>query len=285
LIAFARGAFIAGASAALAACGVKSRLRSALYNCRLPEALPDVATGTLLRGGFQSRVLRKRIGYIVTRSPGNQRLRGIAYAFPGRGRTADELLAALGYDKYLTSLAAELDFPALAVATVDGGEPSSHHRSEFDERQAMFDREFVPAVRHELGLAADVPESLLGYSIGGLGALLAAAHEPNRYRAVAVAAPTIWQSYEQQRTGFPDTFENRTDFERHSIFARIDALRLQELLIDCGRADPFADTIELLGTLLPHAVVRLHEGCHDDAFFRSAVPDQLRFVGHRLSLR
>jgi len=285
IVTITRGAFVAGAACALGGCGVRAQLRSALYNCRLPEALPDVPTALLLRGTIQSRVLGKAVRYTVTRSPGSQRLRGIAYVFPGRGRAADDLFAALGYDKYLASLASELDFPALAVAVVDGGEASSGKRIEFDERLAMFDREFVPAVRHELGVAADVPESLIGYSIGGFGALLAAAREPHRYRAVAVAAPTVWQSYEQQRATFPDAFSNRTDFDRHSIFSQIDALRLQELLIDCGRADPFADTIELLGKLLPHAVVRIREGCHDDAFFRSTVPDQLRFVGHRLSLR
>lgn len=280
-----RAAFAAGAAAALAGCGIRSQLRSAFYNCRLPEPLPDVPTGTFLRGTFQSRILGKPVGYAIARSPGAGRLRGVAYALPERGVTADQLFTDLGHDKYLAALANELDFPALAVAAVDGGDTFWHKRAGGEDRMAMFDLEFAPRVRLELALAKDIPESLLGYAMGGYGALLAASQKPHRYRAVAVAGPTIWQSYEQQHAAMPDAFDNRQDFERHSILSRVNALRLQEVLIDCGQADPFADTIELLRTFLPHAVVRFREGCHDNAFYRSTVPDQLRFVGHRLALR
>ena len=280
-----RGAFAAGAAIVLAGCGVRSQLRSAIYNCRLPEALPLVTGGTILRGTFQSRVLGKPVGYAITRSPGNGPVRGVAYAMPERGGTAEELFATLGHDRYLATLANELDFPALAVAAVDAGDTYWHKRAGGEDRMAMFNLEFIPRARHDLALADDIPESLLGYSMGGYGALLAASQQPHRYRAVAVAGPTIWQSYGQQQAADPGAFDNKSDFERHSILGRVNDLRLQELLIDCGRADPFADTIELLRTSLPHAVVRFREGCHDDAFYSSTVPDQLRFVGHRLSLR
>jgi pimeloyl-ACP methyl ester carboxylesterase len=190
---------------------------------------------------------------------------------------------ALGHDKYLAALARERNFRPFAVAAVNGGESYWHHRAGGEDRMAMFVQEFAPLVHRLLNLGPGADESLLGYSMGGYGALLAAIREPHRYRAVAVAGPAIWSSFDQQHAAVPDAFDNREDFDRNSIFASASALQTQAVRIDCGRSDPFVENVELFHKAVPRAVVSVRDGCHDDTLFRSAVPDQLRFIASRMA--
>ena len=61
--------------------------------------------------------------------------------------------------------------------------------------------------------------------------------------------------------------------------------------IDCGESDPFAPAVKALRDRLPDpGVVHLAKGCHDNAFWRSVAPAQLRLsarphpplIGHKL---
>jgi len=280
----ARGAFLTGGTSLLAACAVqRAQLSSLVHHCGSPQALPDVASRPVQYGSFASSVLKQRVGYAIALPPNSGPLRGVAYAFPGRGATAAMLFPALGHDKYLASLAQEPDFLRFAVAAVDSGESYWHHRAGGEDRMAMFVKEFAPFVHRLLDLPTGAHESLLGYSMGGYGALLAAIRQPHRYSAVAVAGPAIWSSFEEQHASVPDAFDNRADFTRNSIFASVNALRSQAIRIDCGRTDPFAGSVKLLQKELPAAIVSVRDGCHDDTLFRSSVADQLRHISRHLA--
>src|SRR5665213_3055528 len=283
-MAVARCAFLAGGTSLLAACAVqRAQLSSIVHHCGSPQALPNVTSRPVEYGTFVSKVLNSRVGFAIARPPGEGRLLGIAYALPGRGATAAMLFPALGHDKYLASLAREPNFPPFAVAAVDSGESYWHHRAGGEDRMAMFAMEFSPLVHRLLNLGPGTNESLLGYSMGGYGALLAAIREPHRYRAVAVAGPAIWRSFEEQHTLVPDAFDDRADFDKNSVFASASALLGQAVRIDCGRSDPFAPNVEVLSKALPRAIVSVRAGCHDDTLFRSAVADQLRFIASRIT--
>ena len=59
----------------------------------------------------------------------------------------------------------------------------------------------------------------MGQSMGGYGALLAAERDPARYRAVAVAGPAIFPSYDDERRSVGDAFDSPADFARYDVLA------------------------------------------------------------------
>ena len=81
----------------------------------------------------------------------------------------------------------------LVVAGVDGGDHSYWHpRADGSDARAMLVSEFMPMVAGKVGVA--LPAAVVGWSMGGFGALLLAESGlagPN-LRAVAVASPAMW---------------------------------------------------------------------------------------------
>jgi enterochelin esterase-like enzyme len=57
---------------------------------------------------------------------------------------------------------------------------------------AMLVRDFLPKLARRYGLARG-PEGLVGWSMGGYGALLAAEEHPVRFAAVAATSPAIFR--------------------------------------------------------------------------------------------
>ena len=165
-----------------------------------------------------------------------------------------------------------------AVASIDGGRASYWHRRDSGEDpQAMIFEELVPVLRDRLGPA---PLLVLGWSMGGYGALLAAAEHPITVRAVAAASPALWHSFSDAA---PGAFDSPADFDAHNIFRRVDQLRGVNVRIDCGEDDPFVATSRALAARLPAAESQFGEGFHDAASWRSRVPGQLAFFRNTLS--
>jgi hypothetical protein len=103
----------------------------------------------------------------------------------------------------------------------------------------MLLREFVPLCTRRYDLGRDRRRALIGWSMGGYGALLAAETEPHLFRAVACSGPAVWTSYAAMMLGPRDAFDSAEDFAQHGVIAHADRLRGLGVRIDCGRHDPF----------------------------------------------
>ncbi|WP_433189138.1 hypothetical protein [Actinoallomurus sp. CA-150999] len=109
---------------------------------------------------------------------------------------------------------------------------------------------------------------LLGWSIGGRGALLLASSlGADRVAAVAAASPALTRS---------------DDATLAPALAGVPAS------LTCGRDDPFAaPTRDLLARLRragrAEVTGGIHAGCHDAAFRRRMLPDQVAFLARHLS--
>ncbi|GAA0344701.1 esterase family protein [Actinoallomurus spadix] len=127
-------------------------------------------------------------------------------------------------------------------------------------------RSLLPFLRHR-GLAT-TRIGLLGWSIGGRGALLLAAERgPARVAAVAAASPAL--------SGADVTALART-------------LGAVPASLTCGRDDAFATPAKNLLARLRAArraevTGGIHPGCHDAAFRRRMLPAQIEFLGRHLS--
>ena len=158
------------------------------------------------------------------------------------------------------------------VAAVDGGEASFwHRRADGTDASAMVFEELLPVVRQAVG---DVPLGLLGWSMGGYGALLAAIDRRDQVQAVAATAPALWRSFSEAR---PGAFDDAADFETHDVLRRLDRLAGLPVRIDCGRDDALADVARLLADRLPHAESDFGPGYHDADTWRTRLPAQLDF--------
>jgi alpha-beta hydrolase superfamily lysophospholipase len=168
-----------------------------------------------------------------------------------------------------------------ALAAIDAGESYFHPRTSGEDRLALATVEFPRIVRDVLGVP-HLREALMGQSMGGYGALLAAEREPMRYRAVAVAGPAIFPSYEDEHRSVGDAFDSAADFARYDVLAHAGSLRGRPVRIWCGRRDPFLPGVRAFARACPTANVRIGPGCHDDGFWRVSAAPLLQFIGAHL---
>jgi predicted alpha/beta superfamily hydrolase len=73
------------------------------------------------------------------------------------------------------------------------GDPDSywHRRADGRDPMSMLLEDFIPMVGQRSGTSV---RALLGWSMGGYGALLAAETAPEQFRAVAATSPALWTS-------------------------------------------------------------------------------------------
>jgi S-formylglutathione hydrolase FrmB len=166
---------------------------------------------------------------------------------------------------------------ALNMASVDGGVDSYwHRRSSGIDPEAMVVGELLPLLLQRVGR---VPVGLLGWSMGGYGALLLAGRHPDVFSALAVGSPALWPRYELSA---PGAFESRADFDSHDVFKLTGALRNLPVRIDCGSDDPFVAMAKRMRADLPSVQGSISRGFHDPSYWRSLAPDQVRFFDRAL---
>jgi pimeloyl-ACP methyl ester carboxylesterase len=191
------------------------------------------------------------------------------------GRNNDEGFAFDSIGVHRFAAAAGLD---VVVASLDGGAAEYWHRrrSGRDAMAALVD-ELVPRMDARSGGG---PRAVLGWSMGGFGALLAGLEHPEVFSAVAAASPAVWR-----RAGdtSPGAFDGPEDFARHDVLARAGALgpdgRLRvRVRIDNGADDPFLSTTRELLRRVPGVAGGVRPGTHDAGFWRTLVPAQLAFL-------
>jgi enterochelin esterase-like enzyme len=233
-----------------------------------------------ISGYLNSHFTKARMGWTISvpRTTGHQQPRVIVYCLHGYQndhRMAFEQI-------HVPEVAAAIGFPAV-IAAVDGGEDSYWHRREDGtDALAMLLQEFVPLVRNRVG---PLPQAIIGWSMGGYGALLAAertagrtTRRSERFRAVAPASPALWLAPGDTA---PGAFDSPADFYANDVFTGINDLRHLKTAVFCGTSDPFYLATRHLVALMefPHEA-RFAPGGHDDDYWRSVAPAQLRAVAN-----
>lgn len=140
----------------------------------------------------------------------------------------------------------------------------------------MLIHDLLPMVERRFGLGPG-GRAVLGWSMGGYGALLAAALHPGLFSGVAALSPAVWTSAAEQRSAVPDAFDSAADYERYDLFRLAPSLAHTPVFIACGDSDPFdAADRALAARLHPQPRTFFQAGCHDDGFWRLAAGPALR---------
>jgi pimeloyl-ACP methyl ester carboxylesterase len=277
-----RNAVLLGLAALpLTGCAViRDRVRVAVRGCvDVPYTAP---TGiAMIAGTLRSRHVRQPVSYVLAVGDDVDRhaIDRAIYVLPGRSVSAREVFAGLNYGAPFG--AAMRSNPILrrsVLVSFDAGESYFHPRASGEDRLALVTDE-LPGVVARLTGSRPKREALVGMSMGGYGALLAAEREPARYAAVAVAGPALFPSYEDERGSVGDAFDSAADFARYDVVGHAGAMRGRAVRIRCGSSDPFVPGVRAFARACPSADVVIEKGCHDDGFWRASAPALLEFVG------
>jgi S-formylglutathione hydrolase FrmB len=215
----------------------------------------------------------RQTGWSIAFPPGNRAALPVLVVLHGRSANhRDAFGASLHLDRYLARAVRGGAAP-FAIASVGGDHSYWHPRRDSDAAGMVVD-EFLPLLgRHGLDVSRI---GLLGWSMGGYGALYLASVLRHRVAVAVAESPALWHTAAQSAAG---AFDDADDFEAHSIWRRLDRLHGIPLRVDCGSSDGFAPvTRDLRAALTPTPAGGLEPGGHDAAYWRSQAPAQLAFV-------
>lgn len=259
------------------------RLDRALGACGADPGVPGVAAGPVLASSFASRYREREVEMIIMRPPGPDRPLPVALVLHGAGGDARSVIA-LGYPHYLASVT-RAGATRFAVVSVDGGSSTYwHRRGDGDDPQAMLLHEVLPRLDRLGYLTSKI--ALMGWSMGGYGALLLASRlGPSRVAAVVACSPAIFSSYGAAISANSGSFDSPADFAANDISSQplLATLRRIPCRIDCGSSDPFAAQSAVLRKSLGRPAGAVSAGCHDQAFWRRELPAELGFAGQHLA--
>jgi enterochelin esterase-like enzyme len=232
-------------------------------------------------GWFRSTHMRgARVGWSIAYPPG-ERVGGalpVVVVLHARGASHRTAFDVLHLGAALDSVVGR-GVPPFAVASVDGGDHGYWHgRADGSDAGAMVVDDFVPLLRSR---KLDTDRlGLLGWSMGGYGALLLAGRHRLPVRTVAVASPALFTTAGNTP---PGAFDNAADYVRNDVYSHPDRLAGLPLRVDCGRSDPFyLATRDFVSRLRPRPAGSFGVGGHDPAYWRRMAPAELAFVGRHL---
>jgi enterochelin esterase-like enzyme len=240
------------------------------------ESSPDHSVprrGAAVRSSsFESEAMRGRVRFAVA-APADAK--GVVICLHGRNSTYR-----LPFDTlHIHDVVADEDVP-LAVVGVNGGAASYwHKRASGIDPPSMLVDELLPRLELEFGA---VPRAVMGWSMGGYGALLLAERHPELFAAVVGVSPALWRSAGQTS---PGAFDNAADYERHDVYAGVHALAPLTVRIDCGLGDPFLPAARAFAaTLARPNPGGFTAGFHDSPYWRSVAPAQIRTIAKAMAL-
>jgi len=279
-----RAGAIAAMGATITGC---SHLRSALrlVGCvdgspaqRLPPA-PNAApaiSGAIVPGS------RVRYTLAVPHGQDPRTITRVVYVLPGRDDRGWNALVWNGYAAVAQQLV-KTGAPPFALLAIDSDASYYHPRTSGTNRLALVEQS-LPSLARRLLAPTLHAEALAGQSMGGYGALLCAERQPQRYRAVAVAAPALFQSYAEANHAIGDGFDDAAQFARYDVIAHAARLAGVPVLVRVGYDDPFLTNVQAFAAACPHADVGYVEhGCHTDGFWRYSAHDLLAFCAMHLA--
>src|SRR5215469_10401012 len=186
--------------------------------------------------------------------------------------------------------------PASAKVTRGLGVVIALHGLDGDDPLGMISHEVLPRAGAQ-GLAV-ARIGIIGYSMGGYGALLLAerlgagsggrgARPGSAVAAVAAASPAIFASFQDAQAADPGGFDDPGDFTRNDVLAGLPALRGVPAWVACGGTDPFEPVTQLLRSRLGELAGSppaggIDAGCHDEAFWARSAPSGLRFLARHV---
>jgi hypothetical protein len=205
----------------------------------------------------------------------------------GRGSSAGAFADGLHLDAFLAAHVAAGGRP-FALACADGGNRYWHPRADGDDPLRMLTDELLPRLR-SAGLTTD-PMGVLGWSMGGFGALLwtrlaAQGRLPRGVRLTAAVAesPALFRTYAATTRG---AFDSAADFAAWGDLVRdpgVDPARVA-LRVDCGERDPFEATARAYrAAVTPAPDGGFTPGCHTTDYWRGRAAEQVAFLGARLA--
>ena len=234
------------------------------------------ASGWPLQTGLlASKEMRRHVRWVMARPTGAKPLDGVIVCLHGHGNDVRFAFDTVRLHDVVADVGADL-----AVASVDGGASSYwHKRADGTDSGAMLTEEFVPFVQQHLAVE---PVALLGWSMGGYGALLAGERHPDRFPVIIGSSPAL---FPRAADAAPGSFDGAADYAANDVFAGAGRLKTSAVRIDCGTRDPFVRAVRAFVRKVPKATASFSRGHHDAAFWRSVAPAQVRFAQDSLTSR
>ncbi len=207
---------------------------------------------------------------------------GLLLFLHGRGGSAADATDGLRLPDHAATSRAPDTGGGLAVAAVTGGDAYWHPRRDGRDPLGMLLEEFLPLCAERIGEAGG--RVVMGVSMGGYGAALAAIERPAAFRGVVVSGGAIWASRAQQRDAVPDAFDDDADFARHEVVerARDGALDRVPVRVDCGTADAFLPGNVAFAEAVRAREERFDAGCHETRTWRRYAAGQVLFARRAL---
>jgi len=233
----------------------------------------DLEDGTFSSRFWPGHEVRWRLARPRLR-PTDAATQPLVVALHGHGGDADWPFASVHIERHVAPT-------GLAVATVDGGDFYWHaRRSGIDTGRMVID-ELLPLLASKT-LATD-RVGLIGWSMGGYGALLLASRlGRTRVAGVVAASAALWQS---PGDSAPGAFDDRADFVRNDVFAARPQLRGMPVRLECGRDDPFIVANRAFARELPGAAATFDDGAHTEEYWTSHAGAQMSWLAERLPPR
>ena len=129
--------------------------------------------------------------------------------------------------------------------------------------------------------------ALIGFSMGGYGALLLARESHRKslkdtdVAAAAAGSPALFTSYKSSAAG---AFDDATDFARYGDLSDNPDVGSTPLHVACGRDDSFTEaTKRYRSSVSPTPAGDIDKGCHTEGYWRSLATRQLAFLGDHLA--
>ncbi len=247
---------------AAAAAGALVALGGAAAGCSTQPDGAVVSEGVLQRGhGLESPRWRLAV-------PAGAPARGLVVALHGYGGDADAAFD-LGYGDAVATT-------GLALASVDGGNGYWHARRDGTDSGALVTDELIPLALDRCGLPQATRVSLLGWSMGGYGALLLAGDLGRaRVNAVVAASAALWRTASETPQA---AYDDRADFDHHSVFGRVRRLAGIPVRLDCGLSDPFIGANRALAQRLTGVETHFDPGGHEDDWWRAHAASEMTWL-------
>ena len=242
--------------------------------------IPDIQPGPVLEDSFTSAARGGvEVDWSLILPPGTEDVAlPIVVALHWLGADHATLTGPqLGLDRFLAQHVADGGRP-LAIAAPDGGR-GYWHVHDGDDAGAMVTDELLPILQQRGYDTTTI--DLLGWSMGGYGALRLGGLRPTATSAVVAGSPALWSDPgEASASGFADPRE----YETFTVFHAQQALDGVPVRVDVGTGDPFyRDVQDYVAGFSPTAGVTstFQPGGHDPGYWRRMLPAQLDFLARQ----
>jgi pimeloyl-ACP methyl ester carboxylesterase len=278
------GAIVAAAGAGYVAERDNPTLKRLLGGCGSTPPMPKLTGYDITTGSIDSVTMHQPMPWTLavpnsehhTLSFGPGPTYPLVVVLPGRNGGSNDLSVGLGVAAF--AAAARIKFAFLQPGNSDSS--YWHPRADGRDPMAFVTEELIPSV-YRTGLHPHVPHGVLGWSMGGFGALLFAQQRPNVFAAAAAMSPAVFPSYDNARGVGSYTFDSQADWEQYGIWAHREQGFSVPVRIDCGDSDPFVSQDRELLTV-PGVEGGIESGCHEGGFWRRQLPGALRFLATHL---